>query len=175
MKKKNVYLLENNIYLLRAEKRMTQQDLADCVEVSRQTINSVEKNKYNPSLLLSFRIAAVFEKEINEVFKFRREDWLIVILSNFYSFGIIIVGLVFVIVYFLAMKNIGETDERTTIIRLKINNSQYYTLIVCILITLTLDGYLNYPHTLLRNLLISSIVLSVGVGAVSALINRFRY
>ena len=97
------------------------------------------------------------------------------ILSNFYSFGIVIVGLVFVIVYFLAIKNVGETDERTTIIRLKINNSQYYTLIVCILIILTLDGYLNYSHALLRILLISSIVLSVGVGAVSAIISKYRY
>ncbi|MDA3928315.1 MAG: helix-turn-helix transcriptional regulator [Prolixibacteraceae bacterium] len=49
---------------------MTQQQLADAVSVSRQTIVAIEKDKYSPSLELAFRIAHVFEKPFNEVFQY---------------------------------------------------------------------------------------------------------
>lgn len=49
---------------------MTQQQLADLVEVSRQTIAAIEKGKYSPSLEVAFKIADIFEKDIGEVFKY---------------------------------------------------------------------------------------------------------
>lgn len=63
--------LHNRLNVLRAEKKWTQQDLADKVGVSRQTIASIEANRYNPSLILAFEISAVFGKEIQEVFKYQ--------------------------------------------------------------------------------------------------------
>jgi putative transcriptional regulator len=49
---------------------MTQQQLADLVEVSRQTIAAIEKGKYSPSLEVAFKIADIFGKDIGEVFKY---------------------------------------------------------------------------------------------------------
>ncbi|HLR67185.1 MAG TPA: helix-turn-helix transcriptional regulator, partial [Virgibacillus sp.] len=54
------WCLSNRIRVLRAEKQMTQKDLAQKVGVSRQTIISVEKGNYTPSLVLAFEIANVF-------------------------------------------------------------------------------------------------------------------
>jgi putative transcriptional regulator len=51
---------------------MTQQELADKVNVTRQTIASIEKGKYSPSLELAFRIALVFDKPLEEVFTYRQ-------------------------------------------------------------------------------------------------------
>ncbi|WP_346817995.1 helix-turn-helix transcriptional regulator [Bacillus paramobilis] len=67
-------MLENNIVVGRAEKRWTQQQLADAVGVSRQTIVALEKNKYNPSLILAFKIANLLEKEITDVFKYEEDE-----------------------------------------------------------------------------------------------------
>ncbi|EEL52621.1 MULTISPECIES: helix-turn-helix transcriptional regulator [Bacillus] len=67
-------MLENNIVVGRAEKRWTQQQLADAVGVSRQTIVALEKNKYNPSLILAFKIANSLEKEITDVFKYEEDE-----------------------------------------------------------------------------------------------------
>ena len=53
---------------------MTQQELADKVGVTRQTIMAIEKSKYSPSLELAFRIARVFDKPLNEVFFFHPEE-----------------------------------------------------------------------------------------------------
>ena len=58
---------------LRAEKGITQQQLADIVDVTRQTILFLEKGKYNPSLRLAWMIAEVFEKPIEDVFSFDDE------------------------------------------------------------------------------------------------------
>lgn len=70
-------MLENYISVGRAEKKWTQQHLADDVGVSRQTIAALEKNKYNPSLILAFKISNSLGKEITEVFKFKEEVvWL---------------------------------------------------------------------------------------------------
>ena len=63
--------IENNIRTLRfMADEMTQQDLAEKVAVSRQTIVAIEKSKYSPSLELAFKIAKVFEKPLEEVFYF---------------------------------------------------------------------------------------------------------
>nr|WP_242596157.1 helix-turn-helix transcriptional regulator [Enterococcus plantarum] len=53
-------------------KRMTQQELADKVGVSRQTIIQLERNRYNPSLLLAHDIADVFEVPIEQIFTFKK-------------------------------------------------------------------------------------------------------
>ena len=60
--------IKNNVHVLRAEKRISQEQLANEIDVTRATINSIEKGNYNPSLELAFRIAEFFEKDINEIF-----------------------------------------------------------------------------------------------------------
>lgn len=70
-----VSLIQNRIRRLRFEAgEMTQQELADRVGVSRQTINAVEAAKYSPSLEVAFKIARVFEKPVGEVF-FWAGEW----------------------------------------------------------------------------------------------------
>lgn len=62
--------ISNTIRALRfAAGEMTQQDLADRVGVSRQTINAIEAAKYSPSLEVAFRIAQVFGRRLDEVFQ----------------------------------------------------------------------------------------------------------
>lgn len=61
-------LITNRIHVLRAEKRITQQELAEAIGVTRTTIISIEKGSYNPSLELAFRIAMYFGKSIPEIF-----------------------------------------------------------------------------------------------------------
>lgn len=66
------YEVTNNIRELRFfAEQMTQQELAKKAGVSRQTIISIEGGKYTPSLELAFRIAKVFNKEINNVFDYK--------------------------------------------------------------------------------------------------------
>ncbi len=60
--------MKNKIKVFRAEREMTQADLAEEVAVSRQTINAIEKGKFDPSLPLAFKIAKLFNKTIEEVF-----------------------------------------------------------------------------------------------------------
>jgi putative transcriptional regulator len=60
--------MKNTIRVLRAEKRMSQADLAERVGVSRNSINSVENGKFDPSLPLAFRIAHVFGRTVEEIF-----------------------------------------------------------------------------------------------------------
>lgn len=66
--------MKNNIRVERAIKNITQADLADLVGVSRQTINTIESNKYVPSTVLALKIARVFEKPVEEVFILEEED-----------------------------------------------------------------------------------------------------
>ncbi len=67
--------LNNNVRTLRFfANEMTQQELADRAGVSRQTVVAIEANKYSPSLELAFRIAEVFNVNINEVFGFESEE-----------------------------------------------------------------------------------------------------
>ena len=68
------YLLSNRIRILRAERKMTQQDLAEKVGVSRQTIISTEKGNYTPSLVLAFEIANAFNVGINDVFQYEKKE-----------------------------------------------------------------------------------------------------
>ena len=60
--------VENTIRVLRAVKGLTQEALAQALGVSRQTINAIEKGKYNPSLDLAFKMAAYFETTIEDIF-----------------------------------------------------------------------------------------------------------
>ncbi len=60
--------MKTRIKVFRAERDWSQADLAERVEVSRQTINAIETGKYDPSLPLAFKIARAFEKGIEEVF-----------------------------------------------------------------------------------------------------------
>ena len=60
--------MENRLRLLRAERSWSQQDLAERLEVSRQSVNAIETGRYDPSLPLAFRIAELFDAPIEEVF-----------------------------------------------------------------------------------------------------------
>jgi putative transcriptional regulator len=66
--------ITNEIRALRFHQReMTQQELADRVGVTRQTVNAIEGNKYSPSLEVAFRIARVFEVPLERVFQYGKE------------------------------------------------------------------------------------------------------
>lgn len=65
---------ENRIAQLRKERRITQEELADAVEVTRQTIISLENGRYNASLLLAHKIAKYFGSSIEEIFLFEEEE-----------------------------------------------------------------------------------------------------
>ena len=60
--------MDNRLRVLRAERRWSQADLAERLNVSRQTINAIETGKYDPSLPLAFAIARLFEQRIEDVF-----------------------------------------------------------------------------------------------------------
>lgn len=60
--------IQSRIHVSRAEKRITQQQLADAVGVTRATIVSIERGNYNPSLELAFRIARYFNKDLQDIF-----------------------------------------------------------------------------------------------------------
>ncbi len=60
--------MKNKLKVLRAEQDMTQQDLAKAVEVSRQTINAIEKGKFDPSLVLAMKLSRLFKQDIEELF-----------------------------------------------------------------------------------------------------------
>lgn len=62
--------LSNTIRELRAERSMTQQELADRISVTRQTVNAIEGDKYSPSLEVAFRIAHVFSIPLEQVFQY---------------------------------------------------------------------------------------------------------
>jgi putative transcriptional regulator len=61
--------VKSRLKVLRAEKGWSQGDLAERAEVSRQTINAIETEKYEPSLSLAFRLAAIFEVSIESLFQ----------------------------------------------------------------------------------------------------------
>lgn len=66
--------MENRLKELREEQDMTQEDLAIKVGVSRQTIISLEKGKYNPSISLAYKLAQAFQLTIEELFIFEEEE-----------------------------------------------------------------------------------------------------
>ena len=61
--------ITNTIALLRAERKITQQDLAQGIGVTRATIIAIEKGSYNPSLELAFRLARFFGQDIQSIFR----------------------------------------------------------------------------------------------------------
>ncbi len=65
--------MKNRIRVLRAEREMTQEELAELIGVTRNTIMSLEKGKYYPSLKLAYRIADAFGVGIDDVFTYERE------------------------------------------------------------------------------------------------------
>lgn len=62
--------MKNRIKVLRAENNMTQEDLAEVIGVSRQTINAIEKGKFDPSLPTAFRLAQLFKLKIEDIFTY---------------------------------------------------------------------------------------------------------
>lgn len=66
-------VLKNRIEKLRKEKGIKQEDLAIAVEVSRQTIGSLENGRYNPSIILAFKIARYFYMSIEDIFIYEEE------------------------------------------------------------------------------------------------------
>ena len=66
--------MKNRIAQLRKERRITQEELADAVEVTRQTIISLENGRYNASLLLAHKIARYFGLTIEEIFIYEEDD-----------------------------------------------------------------------------------------------------
>ena len=61
--------MKNRLKVLRAERDWTQADLANRLEVSRQTINAIDKGKFDPSLPLAFKISRLFAMAIEEIFQ----------------------------------------------------------------------------------------------------------
>ena len=66
--------MKNSIKLERARINMTQQGLADTLNVSRQTINAIEKGKFNPSTILALKMSGVFGISVNDLFVLEDED-----------------------------------------------------------------------------------------------------
>ncbi|NNL01606.1 MAG: helix-turn-helix transcriptional regulator [Eudoraea sp.] len=66
--------MRNRIKVERAELDLTQEDLANKIGVSRQTINSIEKNRYVPSTILALKLSALFKKPVNELFTLEALD-----------------------------------------------------------------------------------------------------
>jgi putative transcriptional regulator len=64
----------NTIRVERAIHKMTQQELAEKIGVSRQTINAIESNKYIPSTVLAIKIAQLFQKKVEEIFTLEDND-----------------------------------------------------------------------------------------------------
>jgi putative transcriptional regulator len=61
--------MKNHLRTLRAERGWSQEELARTLKVSRQTVNSIETGKYDPSLPLAFRVAKVFDRPIEAIFE----------------------------------------------------------------------------------------------------------
>ena len=65
--------MKNRIKVLRAEKNITQEELGEIIGVSRQTINAIEKEKFDPSLPTAFRISELFNLKIEEIFFYEQK------------------------------------------------------------------------------------------------------
>ena len=66
--------MKNNLKVLRAIKDISQEELAKQIEVSRQTINAMEKGKYVPSTVLALKLSSYFEKPVEEIFTLEETD-----------------------------------------------------------------------------------------------------
>lgn len=67
-------MIKNKLKVLRAENNLSQEELADKVNVSRQAINAIEAYRYKPSLELAFKISKVFGKTLEEIFEYMEEE-----------------------------------------------------------------------------------------------------
>lgn len=65
--------MKNRLEEIRKLNKITQEELASALEVSRQTVSSLEKGRYNPSIILAFKIAQYFDMTIEEIFIFEEE------------------------------------------------------------------------------------------------------
>jgi len=68
--------MKNRLRVLRAEREWSQADLADRLEVSRQSVNAIETGKFDPSLPLAFKLARLFDTTIEAIFSDEAEAWL---------------------------------------------------------------------------------------------------
>lgn len=68
--------MKNTLKVERAKNNMTQQDLAEKAGVSRQTVNSIESQKYIPSAVLALKIAKIFKVNVEEIFELEDDDYL---------------------------------------------------------------------------------------------------
>ena len=66
--------MKNRIRVARAEMRITQQQLADAVGVSRQTVNAIESGRFIPSTILALKVARVFEQPVENIFTLEDDD-----------------------------------------------------------------------------------------------------
>ena len=66
--------MENDLKVWRAKADVTQAELADAVDVSRQTINAIERGRYDPSLELAFELARYFDCRIEDIFTYDPDD-----------------------------------------------------------------------------------------------------
>lgn len=66
--------MKNRLEEIRKAKGITQEELANALEVSRQTVGSLENGRYNPSIILAFKIARFFEVSIEEVFIYEEDQ-----------------------------------------------------------------------------------------------------
>ncbi len=66
--------MKNTLKVERAILNITQEELAEKIGVSRQTISSIEKNKYVPSTVLALKLSQLFEKPVNEIFELDEDD-----------------------------------------------------------------------------------------------------
>ncbi|MBQ2417032.1 MAG: helix-turn-helix transcriptional regulator [Alistipes sp.] len=66
--------MKNRIRVARAERRITQQQLADAVGVSRQTVNAIESGRFIPSTILALKVARVFEQPVESIFTLEDDD-----------------------------------------------------------------------------------------------------
>lgn len=67
--------MKNNIRVERARVRMSQQELAEKTEVTRQTIAAIEQGRFNPSTALALKIAHIFHLPVEELFELEESDW----------------------------------------------------------------------------------------------------
>ncbi|CEJ73062.1 HTH DNA-binding protein [[Clostridium] sordellii] len=65
--------MKNRLEEIRKQREITQEELANVLEVSRQTISSLEKGRYNPSIILAFKIARYFDMAIEDIFIYEEE------------------------------------------------------------------------------------------------------
>ena len=66
-------LINNHLEAIRKRNRITQEELANILKVSRQTISSLEKGRYNPSIILAFKIARYFNLAVEDIFIYEEE------------------------------------------------------------------------------------------------------